>query len=81
MHTMCIDSICFLSRDEPKMKATFDVTLIVPKNLTALSNMDVKYTRVIPEMGPDYKAILFKRTPIMPTHVQMKPFIHPKLSE
>ncbi|XP_011408740.2 PREDICTED: puromycin-sensitive aminopeptidase-like protein, partial [Amphimedon queenslandica] len=51
--------------DEPAHKATFDVTLVVPKNLVALSNMDVKETK---EDG-DNKTVVFNRTPIMSTYL------------
>lgn len=52
--------------DEPELKATFDVTLVVEKSLTALSNM--------PEVGrtdtPDgLVAVKFARSPIMSTYL------------
>ncbi|MBI2096854.1 MAG: M1 family metallopeptidase [Candidatus Sungbacteria bacterium] len=54
---------CF---DEPSQKAVFDVTLIVPKNHTAISNTietDVK------EHGGGYKAVRFLPTPKMSTYL------------
>lgn len=52
--------------DEPAHKATFDVTLVVPKNRVALSNMDVKETR---EQSGDLKVVVFNQTPIMSTYL------------
>eukprot|EP00300_Choanocystis_sp_HF-7_P042003 c8778_g1_i1.p1 GENE.c8778_g1_i1~~c8778_g1_i1.p1 ORF type:complete len:694 (-),score=157.71 c8778_g1_i1:127-2160(-) len=51
--------------DEPAIKATFDVTLIVPKVLTALSNMPVKHEA---ESG-ELKSVRFDTTPIMSTYL------------
>jgi puromycin-sensitive aminopeptidase len=52
--------------DEPAHKATFDVTLVVPKDLVALSNMDVKSTT---EVDGGLKSVVFNRTPIMSTYL------------
>jgi len=54
---------CF---DEPALKATFDVTLIVPSDYTALSNMPVKE-----EKGVDggKKEVKFDTTPPMSTYL------------
>ncbi|KAJ1678497.1 hypothetical protein EV182_003929, partial [Spiromyces aspiralis] len=54
---------CF---DEPMLKATFDVTLVVPKELTALSNMDVKET--IPDASGKVH-VRFNTTPLMSTYL------------
>ncbi|KAJ1919335.1 hypothetical protein H4219_002023 [Mycoemilia scoparia] len=54
---------CF---DEPKLKATFGVTLVVPENLTALSNMDEKETTK-EENG--LKRVVFNDTPLMSTYL------------
>ncbi len=54
---------CF---DEPAMKATFDVQLIVDKNLVALSNgRDVKTE----QLGAGKKLVTFARTPKMSTYL------------
>jgi len=51
--------------DEPEAKATFDVTLVVDSNLTAISNMPVKSKK------KDGKKTTFKfaRSPIMSTYL------------
>ncbi|CAN6663971.1 alanine/arginine aminopeptidase [Trichomonascus vanleenenianus] len=54
---------CF---DEPSLKATFDITLVAPKELTALSNMDVKEEKIL-ESGK--KATSFNRSPVMSTYL------------
>ncbi|EDV26424.1 uncharacterized protein TRIADDRAFT_22803 [Trichoplax adhaerens] len=57
--------------DEPAIKATFDVTMIVPKDKVALSNMvtasftDYRETENI----SDLKVIKFAKTPIMSTYL------------
>ncbi|MCG3176563.1 MAG: Aminopeptidase N [Candidatus Omnitrophica bacterium] len=56
---------CFPCWDEPDLKATFDITLRVPKQLTALSNMPVKSQRVSGEL----KAVSYRTTPVMPTYL------------
>lgn len=54
--------------DEPAIKATFDVELIVKKPLTALSNMNVVEERE-DEANSDWKIVKFATTPIMSTYV------------
>ena len=54
---------CF---DEPKLKATFSVTLVVPESLTALSNMDVKES--ISE-SDGLKRVKFNKSPLMSTYL------------
>lgn len=54
--------------DEPALKATFDITLVVPKEKTALSNMNVT------EDKPDaddasLRVVTYARTPIMSTYL------------
>ncbi|KAI9188351.1 hypothetical protein H9P43_002742 [Blastocladiella emersonii ATCC 22665] len=55
---------CF---DEPKLKATFDVTLVVDAHLTALSNCDVVSDEPV-EDGAKRK-VTFATTPIMSTYL------------
>ncbi|KAG0220142.1 peptidase family M1-domain-containing protein [Mortierella sp. GBAus27b] len=52
--------------DEPAIKATFSVTLVVPFALEALSNMPVK---LITAVEPDVKTVHFEKTPIMSTYL------------
>ncbi|XP_072390827.1 puromycin-sensitive aminopeptidase [Diabrotica undecimpunctata] len=56
---------CFPCWDEPAHKATFDISLTVPKNLVALSNMPVKNSQ--PE--GDLIKYDFEKTPIMSTYL------------
>ncbi|KAF5280580.1 hypothetical protein FQR65_LT00331 [Abscondita terminalis] len=56
---------CFPCWDEPALKATFDITLIVPPKLEALSNMPVKSTQDLGELI----RYDFERTPIMSTYL------------
>ena len=56
----------FPSWDEPAIKATFDITLIVPSDMTALSNMDVSSEA---QLGDGKKKVKFSRTPLMSTYV------------
>lgn len=54
--------------DEPAIKATFDVTLIVPKDRVALSNMPVvKETEL--DGNADWKVLTYQKTPIMSTYL------------
>ncbi|XP_068751951.1 puromycin-sensitive aminopeptidase-like [Montipora capricornis] len=54
--------------DEPALKATFDVTLIVPKDRVALSNMDVEEEQDVPE-DVALKRVKYTRSPIMSTYL------------
>ncbi|ANB10969.1 Aap1p [Sugiyamaella lignohabitans] len=56
----------FPSFDEPALKATFDITLVADKELTALSNMDVKEEKIL-ESGK--KATSFNTSPVMSTYL------------
>ena len=56
---------CFPCWDEPALKATFSITMKVPANLTALSNMNVVEETVIDEL----KIVKFATTPIMSTYL------------
>ncbi|KAJ8683682.1 hypothetical protein QAD02_019474 [Eretmocerus hayati] len=57
---------CFPCWDEPALKATFDITLTVPEDLLALSNMPVKSTTAAPS---NKKTVVFETTPIMSTYL------------
>ncbi|XP_023296765.2 puromycin-sensitive aminopeptidase isoform X2 [Lucilia cuprina] len=57
---------CFPCWDEPAIKSTFDVALIVPEDRVALSNMPVKSENLL-EGG--LRRISFDRTPIMSTYL------------
>ncbi|KAL3427535.1 peptidase family M1 [Phlyctema vagabunda] len=54
---------CF---DEPNLKATFDVSLELPEDQVALSNMPVKSTQKTRE---GLQVVSFERTPIMSTYL------------
>ena len=54
--------------DEPSLKATFDITLHVPRNLTALSNMPIVEERNHYD-NYDLKTVRFQQTPIMSTYL------------
>lgn len=53
--------------DEPALKATFDITLIVPKGRVALSNMNVIDSRQREE--DDLVEVKFAQTPVMSTYL------------
>jgi len=54
--------------DEPAVKATFDVTLVVPKDRVALSNMPVESEASL-ETDSAWKVLKFSRTPVMSTYL------------
>jgi tricorn protease interacting factor F2/3 len=56
----------FVCVDEPDKKATFDVTVIIPKELDAISNMPIKNVRVIDKLR---KEIIFNTTLKMATYL------------
>ncbi|KAG1469429.1 hypothetical protein G6F56_003261 [Rhizopus delemar] len=61
--------------DEPSLKATFDVTLIVPTELVALSNMDVTLEEPVDEKNllqvdaGSLKQVKYSTTPLMSTYL------------
>lgn len=56
--------------DEPAAKATFDVTLVVPKDRIALSNMPIKSEEDLPKGDCGcWKTVSYQRTPIMSTYL------------
>ena len=52
--------------DEPGLKAIFDVTLVVPSKMVAISNMPVTEER---KSRPGFKAVRFAETPRMSTYL------------
>ncbi|HWA10611.1 MAG TPA: M1 family metallopeptidase [Opitutaceae bacterium] len=52
--------------DEPVYRATYDITLVVPDNLMAVSNMPIR--REVPEAA-GRKAVTFERTPAMASYL------------
>ncbi|XP_026450343.1 aminopeptidase M1-like [Papaver somniferum] len=56
---------CFPCWDEPAAKATFKITLVVPSDLVALSNMPV----VDEKLDGDLKTVSFQESPIMSTYL------------
>lgn len=57
---------CFPCWDEPAIKATFDISLVVPVNRVALSNMPVKSEEVLDQ---EKMLVHFERTPVMSTYL------------
>ncbi|PJF20032.1 Peptidase M1, membrane alanine aminopeptidase domain-containing protein [Paramicrosporidium saccamoebae] len=51
--------------DEPAVKATFDVTLVIPEGQVGLSNMDITSS----ETSNGKTTLKFRRTPIMSTYL------------
>ena len=52
--------------DEPALKAIFEVTLVVPSELVAVSNMPVASET---QVRPGFKAVRFAETPVMSTYL------------
>ncbi|KAL5559485.1 hypothetical protein UlMin_035696 [Ulmus minor] len=57
---------CFPCWDEPAFKATFKITLDVPSELVALSNMPIVEEKVD---GHDLKTVSYQESPIMSTYL------------
>jgi len=57
---------CFPCWDEPAIKCTFDITLIIPQNRIGLSNMPVIKEEAL---AGDLKLLKFDRSPIMSTYL------------
>jgi aminopeptidase 2 len=55
--------------DEPNLKATFDVTLIIPRHLTALSNMSMVEESLVEYKGAPLKSVKFASSPVMSTYL------------
>jgi aminopeptidase N len=51
------------------LKATFDIILNVPRNRTALSNMNVKEESMVVLAGQELKRVVFEKTPVMSTYL------------
>ena len=52
--------------DEPERKATFDVTLVIPQDLVALSNMPINSENILAD---GFRKVRFDRSPIMSTYL------------
>lgn len=55
--------------DEPAAKATYSISLVVPTELVALSNMPVES---VTQVEPEQKTVNFEKTPVMSTYVSIR---------
>ncbi|KAL1518164.1 hypothetical protein ABEB36_001830 [Hypothenemus hampei] len=58
---------CFPCWDEPAIKATFDISLVVPKDRVALSNMPVQQQQEL--QADNLVKYIFEQSPIMSTYL------------
>lgn len=59
---------CF---DEPNLKASFEFSIEIPEDQTALSNMNVKESTASERSGDSYKwkVVTFEKSPVMSTYL------------
>ncbi|KAJ3074533.1 Aminopeptidase 2 mitochondrial [Podochytrium sp. JEL0797] len=61
---------CFPCFDEPALKCTFDCTLVIPQELTGLSNMqEISCVEFENTAGKKVKELKFAQTPLMSTYL------------
>ncbi|KAJ3074531.1 Aminopeptidase 2 mitochondrial [Podochytrium sp. JEL0797] len=61
---------CFPCFDEPALKCTFDCTLVIPQELTGLSNMpEISCVEFESTTGNKVKELKFAQTPLMSTYL------------
>ena len=65
------------SFDEPNLKATYDLSITIPENFTALSNQPVKESK---SMGDGLKKVSFERVPKMSTYVCLHESPSPRIT-
>ena len=57
---------CF---DEPALKASFELSIEIPDDQVALSNMPVERTTVASSPDEKWKVVKFERSPVMSTYL------------
>ena len=55
--------------DEPEFKYPFQITLTVPRSDLAVTNTPIEKETVQETVGGEYKIVVFKKTPPMPTYL------------